>query len=245
MRTLWGQRPVRSGFTLIELLVVIAIIGILAGLLLPALSSSRESARKAKCELQLKQCNLGIQNYDVDFGRTTTVYPYRLTWLARDRYIGDGAVFICPQDQSKGMQGGKPDVPQISGPDQFAELDEHAGTNGFPADYPNALSYMYEFSGVQCSWLTDLYAVSQADGEGNGDGIASWAEAKCYQQKYGDMMHPQAYPPTWVPMLRCFWHAKKPWQAEKTILNISMDLGGNVFISEPTWENTAIAELGN
>jgi prepilin-type N-terminal cleavage/methylation domain-containing protein len=121
----------RAAFTLIELLVVIAIIGVLIGLLLPAVQKVREAANRAQCGNNLRQQALAVQNYASAYseslpptnfyypatGAQGSTYYALLPYLEQDNlyavytqngqgYLGVGPIplkiFQCPSDPTEG-----------------------------------------------------------------------------------------------------------------------------------------------
>jgi len=88
----------RRGFTLIELLVVIAIIGVLVGLLLPAVQQAREAARRMTCQNHLKQIGLAMQNYHAAHKVFPPGYVSRFDSAGNETGTGWGwGSFILPQ----------------------------------------------------------------------------------------------------------------------------------------------------
>lgn len=102
-------REKRRGFTLIELLVVIAIIGVLIGLILPAINGAREAGRKAQCLSNMKNVTLGIVNYVNGKNR----YPNLGTWgentadagYPRAQQINSNTLDVLPNEASGNGSG--------------------------------------------------------------------------------------------------------------------------------------------
>jgi prepilin-type N-terminal cleavage/methylation domain-containing protein/prepilin-type processing-associated H-X9-DG protein len=121
------RRRRSQGFTLIELLVVIAIIGILMGLILPAIVSARRTARRMQCSSNMRQVGVGL----LQFLNTKNNFPHAGTY-------GENPVALAPADATK------------------SAIYDCFNGNGMGASYAAGGSFNNTDIGPLYSWVVDI-----------------------------------------------------------------------------------------
>lgn len=138
-----------SGFTLVELLVVIAIIGVMVGLLLPAVQAAREAARRMSCSNNMKQLGLAVHNYHDTFNRL----PFREGGTRGSMGVTSGiagTTLQSNQSRASGFTMLLPFIEQTALYDQISQPLVHNGVTYPPfGDTPNDAS-------VYPPWSVDI-----------------------------------------------------------------------------------------
>jgi type II secretory pathway pseudopilin PulG len=140
----------RRGFSLIELLTVVFIVFVLTTLLLPALTTGRESARRTQCTNNLRQIGLGIHNYMFDHG---VIVPGRI-WRGGENPCG-----LVPGDECQDTPWQVLLLPHMEQNGIYSRINFQLGTWG-----PNAAGYFTIPSGA----VTNMSAFRcPTDGDGS------------------------------------------------------------------------------
>ncbi|MEM6328966.1 MAG: DUF1559 domain-containing protein [Planctomycetota bacterium] len=187
------SRPTRNAFTLVELLVVIAIIGVLVALLLPAVQSAREAARRIQCANKMKQIGLALLGHhdtnkefpqgvysarsdagagfppEDGLGWATRLLPYLEEQPTSDQLVNNGISFATLNFD------GNPWQPAIFiAADRSNNLPIQAGTNvlsaficpsvDLPTTAPGPEFYRSDVTGLRAPYFNVGHAVSHYKG---------------------------------------------------------------------------------
>ena len=186
----------KHGFTVLELLVVIAIIGILIALLLPAISATREAARRTQCSNNLKQIGIALHDYHAARSRFPSGYEADLESTSDGRAWGWGTSLLPFLEQGALFDQLNPSARSIDDVAFSSEgldlLQQPLGIYLCPSDTGGEQSHRFRFLDVSRNqarnrWLSPHIST----GDDPAGGTLGWLAKSNYVGSLGNNWQPR------------------------------------------------------